>query len=712
MPGYSEKHAPTKYEEGHSADHYSMPGYSEKHAPTKYEEGHSADHYSLPGYDLDEDEVLITKNLKRYAGWKGSEYLDGYVLVTVKHGKLHLTYDVVGADPKCYTAGTYKAYECGINIRTGHRCINPGYTLWDQKKLKYDPWLDAHYSSTAYTSKGYLSVDAGMDWDRVAGKVLLLHDTEGDRLGCSSLVPVKMLYAEHLNPYPDSKADYCVSGKIHVRSEGGYQMLSYDLHDIDHSCGLKDKFSHPYSCGIQIHAGWDCQATGDKLWNGKDDYHQDPWHIVRYHAHGRNAKAHYVKLKTGYSMKDVIFRTVVVYDSYGKPIACSKLLAATHLVTEHHIVAYPPKPIVCVHHPCVQPKPWDVSGDFDVTWYGDGKVVVAWRLNGVDPRCSEGDLHLHGKYRCAVYVHEGTHCNNVGPTYWDKKLVKDPWEDVKYLTNGRRMTTGSRKVYTGYHLADTIGRTVVIYDYDGHKMACAKLQSPHVKPPACLKEDDHTLYGYESRDEGSSQYHRIVHKTECFPVGAVVTQEAGKHVALGDTALGSLVLTSSTFGELSYQPVIGFLHSSGGGENASATYIVVQHEYGHFRATANHLVLTAAAKFNVGQTVGALSVGDFVWVAEFEKHSRVLSTAVVTSNDGLTAPITRSGTIVVDGVVASTYASIESPSFRHHALHSAFYLVRAAHALLGDMVMQTLYPTFSRLWVRRPAASVVTVGNV
>merc|ERR1712228_873985 len=78
-----------------------------------------------------------------------------------------------------------------------------------------------------------------------------------------------------------------------------------------------------------------------------------------------------------------------------------------------------------------------------------------------------------------------------------------------------------------------------------------------------------------------------------------------------------------------------------------------------------------------------LVAGDKLYVAEesgvFARE--VLSVTQSSGRSGMFAPMTPSGTIVVDNVVASNYASYAHTWFPHCALHTVFFPVRAFHAV-------------------------------
>merc|ERR1712232_1056178 len=144
---------------------------------------------------------------------------------------------------------------------------------------------------------------------------------------------------------------------------------------------------------------------------------------------------------------------------------------------------------------------------------------------------------------------------------------------------------------------------------------------------------------------------------------------------ISDLRAGDLVQT----GGLTYEPVLGWLHQLRASNNV---FLTVLHSAGEFRATANHLVFVADGNDRVSKALGDLRVGDQIFINPSAAPSMILSVCESKSSIGMFAPFTASGTVVVDGVVASIYGQ---PSMygklTHGSAHAAFFPVRAYHAL-------------------------------
>lgn len=115
---------------------------------------------------------------------------------------------------------------------------------------------------------------------------------------------------------------------------------------------------------------------------------------------------------------------------------------------------------------------------------------------------------------------------------------------------------------------------------------------------------------------------------------------------------------------------------------------MVTHSHGMFRATPGHLVFVVdQSGRQVDKAVASLKVGDLIMVASTDqagekmlRHSEVLAMHDDLGSDGLYAPLTPSGTLIVDDVVASNYAthSVEV-SLPHGAAHALFFPLRLWH---------------------------------
>jgi len=189
----------------------------------------------------------------------------------------------------------------------------------------------------------------------------------------------------------------------------------------------------------------------------------------------------------------------------------------------------------------------------------------------------------------------------------------------------------------------------------------------------------------------------------CFPGEALSSVQGKGDVPLAQLQIGDKVLAKNQ-GRLAYEPVLAFLHVISKHSAKPLQFVTVTHVNGAFRASPAHIVFVAAASGGSSwssKLVGKLEVGDDIFVAEGpgatwdSKPSRVLAIHHSGAQSGMYAPLTSSGTIVVDGVLASNYASSSQQKHLSHTLAHAFFLPVRLYHHLGLAAM--LKPMWERL---------------
>lgn len=160
---------------------------------------------------------------------------------------------------------------------------------------------------------------------------------------------------------------------------------------------------------------------------------------------------------------------------------------------------------------------------------------------------------------------------------------------------------------------------------------------------------------------------------------------------------GDSVLVESA-GSFTFEPVVGFIHVVRGGRHK---VVVVSHAEGEFRVSVNHIVFNAAGG---DMPAGALKRGDRLRVVAVNGTmvaSEVLALRRGVTYSGMFAPLTPSGTLVVDGVVSSAYAT---PSCRvklpHSLAHAVLFFARVGWATgifstMTDAAAEWLHPFVS-----------------
>lgn len=171
--------------------------------------------------------------------------------------------------------------------------------------------------------------------------------------------------------------------------------------------------------------------------------------------------------------------------------------------------------------------------------------------------------------------------------------------------------------------------------------------------------------------------------------------ESGGHTSMSDLRPGERVLASAGGGELVYSEVLAFLDRD---PVTWKLFYTLHTEAGaRLSLTAAHLVFVSEGNCSEGAAPapGALRTvyaseaqpGQCVLVSGSEagqrpgegRLSRITQVRLKESR-GAFAPLTRQGTVVVDGVVASCYAVVE----QHSLAHWAFSPLRFIHSWTGS----------------------------
>eukprot|EP00929_Paragymnodinium_shiwhaense_P061426 TRINITY_DN3067_c0_g4_i1.p1 TRINITY_DN3067_c0_g4~~TRINITY_DN3067_c0_g4_i1.p1 ORF type:complete len:389 (-),score=23.71 TRINITY_DN3067_c0_g4_i1:220-1386(-) len=198
----------------------------------------------------------------------------------------------------------------------------------------------------------------------------------------------------------------------------------------------------------------------------------------------------------------------------------------------------------------------------------------------------------------------------------------------------------------------------------------------------CCRNDDSNPYCCASGNQCVNNV-CVAAAGQCF-TGASTVLVRGR----GPTPLASLssedeILVPDGFGSSRYEPLLQFLHRDET-TTSSSSYLSVLHEHGQLWASDSHIVFTTdASGLKKDVPVSQLASGDDLHLAGSEvgdvraRGSRVLAVRRSHDASGMYAPLTASGQVIVDGVVASCYARPFSRlQVTHGAIHAAMFVVR------------------------------------
>lgn len=166
---------------------------------------------------------------------------------------------------------------------------------------------------------------------------------------------------------------------------------------------------------------------------------------------------------------------------------------------------------------------------------------------------------------------------------------------------------------------------------------------------------------------------------ECFPSDATVDVLNGGKVTLSSLQIGTQIRVLNEENQVTYSPVIAFLHRD---LNEHALYKRVRTISAVIELSQRHLIHQRK--------------DGFIWAEKLNQGDEILVVASNHDNDtqweeileitdiskqGLMAPLTEQGTIIVNNVHASCYALVKS----HDVAHFALAPYRFYHRFFGQL---------------------------
>jgi len=169
----------------------------------------------------------------------------------------------------------------------------------------------------------------------------------------------------------------------------------------------------------------------------------------------------------------------------------------------------------------------------------------------------------------------------------------------------------------------------------------------------------------------------------CFSASETVELQDGSTKQMKDVAIGDVVLTASTKGELLYAPVIALPH----GKNeivADFVSIVAGPEY-EIKLTPDHLILAGECDSDVAASLMKASDVTVVLCLSTKSGPVPVKSTELIRSAGLYTAVTTSDYLVVNGIVASPFAV-------SHTVGNAFYgIYRAMYSVAPLMTMSKAF---------------------
>ena len=280
------------------------------------------------------------------------------------------------------------------------------------------------------------------------------------------------LTASGFVPHYDYTGTLAVSGTVGpMTTTSGTQTYFAQLTGVDPLCAAAAGPA-ANSCGFHIHENPTCTA------NAGGHYYTvatDPWTSVSYSpptlgvvANNGGTMQGSFTVTTGATESQLTGKSMIVHNYAGNRIACAILGTGAATDTVFEASAFVPY--------------FDYTGTLAVA--GEISSIASQgttqtfsiALFGVDTRCVPGPGTAANS--CGVHIHP-TCTANAGGHYYTGAVTTDPWTNINYATgqaaatpaNGGTMV-GTYSVNTGATSAQIAGKSFLVHDYDGNRIAC------------------------------------------------------------------------------------------------------------------------------------------------------------------------------------------------------------------------------------------------
>jgi len=429
-----------------------------------------------------------------YYNYEGDLTVQGWVASYPNNGNIVIDYALEGTDPDCLDGPdtTLSANSCGIHIHTGTSCDEDAGGHYYSSELTEDPWGAGYYQGSsqndmvqhsAVANMGIFELYAGLGSTEITGRTMIIHDKSGARIACAIVHPPSAPQAVGaFKPYYDvdqaaidalpDKWEWMSSGS--VEAVGEYTVLKFTVAAVDAACmGGPNTTLSANSCGVHIHTGTSCdEDAGGHYYSS--ELTEDPWgagYYVQQATFGPSFAGTSV-VKTGLTADEMSGKVVVVHDLSGARILCAPVGAPQGAMAVPELAPYP-----------------GYTGDLSISGGviihsvpapdgGDSHMQqVSVTIDGADPRCTAPNFVEYAN-SCGVHLHEGMTCDDAGGHWYNTDLImEDPWAKVSYVYGTNPSNTGSstavsQAVYIGYAPEDFPGKTFVVHDYEGSRVAC------------------------------------------------------------------------------------------------------------------------------------------------------------------------------------------------------------------------------------------------
>lgn len=409
--------------------------------------------------------VFTVKDLGSYPGYDGQVKLEGEVTLSFVDTHVSMSYTLEGAEKACEKSSEQRpANACGIHIHQGTNCDDVNSIGGHYFKGSSDAWANVVYE-TEFEDKaiGYVShVEFGYTVEETVGYLLVLHDSTGARVTCTSIQD-QAITVPDVGVYPGKTSTVDITGSVKLVFGVDSARIIYNLAGVEEACKTPGTASN--ACGIHIHEGTDCKdATqpGGHYYN-THKYKSDPWASIVYVPSDTGKAVGSVNVGYGESWTTSIGRVLVVHDSTGARVTCEKIGGKLELFNFEKYPGY--------------------DGDLNVKGYAQlyflgTSVRILHNLSSVDRECKTPS---DASNSCGIHIHEAA-CEadgGAGGHYFNKdKYTSDPWAPVVYQEYFAGLSKGSETIEYGYDYDHTlsINRSLVVHDKTGARVSCVTMK--------------------------------------------------------------------------------------------------------------------------------------------------------------------------------------------------------------------------------------------
>eukprot|EP00746_Dinoflagellata_sp_MGD_P006628 gnl/MRDRNA2_/MRDRNA2_113018_c0_seq1.p1 gnl/MRDRNA2_/MRDRNA2_113018_c0~~gnl/MRDRNA2_/MRDRNA2_113018_c0_seq1.p1 ORF type:complete len:258 (-),score=39.14 gnl/MRDRNA2_/MRDRNA2_113018_c0_seq1:198-971(-) len=98
---------------------------------------------------------------------------------------------------------------------------------------------------------------------------------------------------------------------------------------------------------------------------------------------------------------------------------------------------------------------------------------LSWDFSGMDPKCEGGPGEKPNS--CGVHIHKGESCKEDALGHYFAS-AEDPWKTITYTSKNGKASKSNVEVTTELTNADVKGRTFIVHNYEGARVACGILK--------------------------------------------------------------------------------------------------------------------------------------------------------------------------------------------------------------------------------------------